>query len=271
MTSHEEKFEIIENAVQPMAIAKSESSVVLSMMEKLQARPNFDVAKLEKLIDLYNKILDQEAKKAYNIDFVAMKPNLPRVARSKQNTQTDSKYAPLEDINDEIDPILSQYGFGSSFEIISQTETSVTLVAILKHAGGYTERSGPLTMPLDDSGIKGTVNKTKPHAISSTITYLKRVTLCLLLNISTGDDKDGNGKKKEETFLTHEQAVEVDMLLRQTNADREKFLQFMKTDDVRNILSGDYRKAMNMLTEKKKRQEADTATATTTGVPNIIE
>ena len=70
-----------------------------------------------------------------------MKTHLPRVIRSKNNTQTKSQVcAPWEDINDTVDPVLSEYGFATSTKIVGQTADSVTVEAELLHSGGHVER-----------------------------------------------------------------------------------------------------------------------------------
>ena len=186
-----------------MPISAAES--MLNMISEAAVNPKVDVAKLEKLMDLQERYLNREAANAYARDFVQMKPELPRVAKRKYNGQTKSNYAPLEDINSEIDPILSKWGFGTQTKILSQTEDSVTVQATVLHKGGHSE-SNTVIMPLDNAGMAGTKNKTDVHATASSITYAKRVALCALLNISTGDDKDGNKEEplKETVGLKEE-------------------------------------------------------------------
>jgi hypothetical protein len=154
-----------------------------------------DITKLQALWELQKEWKASEAREAFAVDFVNMKSHLPRVIRRKPNTQTNSMYAPLEDINREIDPILQEYGFSTATKILSQNEAGVTVQAELWHRGGHVERT-QITMPMDTAGIKGTVNKTGPHALSSSVTYAKRVAICALLNISTGDDTDGNSSRE---------------------------------------------------------------------------
>lgn len=221
---------------------------IMSVITRFASDPNFDVVKLEKLMDLNERMLNRSAKEAFAADFVRMKPMLPKVVRTKSNNQTKSMYAPLDDINQTVDPILAQYGFGTSAKIVSQTDKTVTVKAELWHSGGHTEET-TITMPLDDRGIAGTVNKTLPHAISSSITYIKRIAICALLNISTGDDRDGN--TSDDSVLPNDKAVEIDLLIRESGADRQKFLDYMGVDDVRKIQARNYAKAKGMLLKKK--------------------
>lgn len=227
-----------------------EGAAVMGIIAKAAADSSVDVVKLEKLMDLQERILNRNAKAAFSADYVQMKSHLPKVIRSKDNAQTKSKYAPLEDINTSIDPILEQFGFGTSTKIVSQTDNSVTVKAELWHRGGHVEET-VITMPLDKTGIAGTVNKTLPHATASSVTYAKRVAICAILNISTGDDKDGN-KPIDNSVIDNAKAAEIDRKIKEVGADKVAFLKHMKADSVQNILARNYDSAIAALNKKAK-------------------
>jgi len=172
-------------------IAIVDQQPVMALIERMATDPAVDVEKLERLMAMHERLLERRARDEYAVAFVGLKPLLPRIARTKHNTQTGSMYAPLEDINKIVDPILHEAGFATSTKVISQSPTEVTVRAELWHIGGHVEHTD-VSVPIDDKGIFGKVNKTLPHAVASTITYGKRIAVCALLNISTGDDRDGN-------------------------------------------------------------------------------
>lgn len=238
------KQEVIEHKENTPTV--SEAATVMEMIVRA-ASDNTDVAKLEKLMDLQERILDRNAKQAFSSDFVRMKPHLPKILRTKNNTQTNSKYAPLEEINTQIDPVLNQYGFATATKIVSQTERSVTVRAQLWHTQGHVEET-ELMVPLDDVGIKGNVNKTLPHAVAASVTYAKRLAICALLNISTGNDADGNPVSNETVPI--DVAAEIDLMIVQVGADKKRFLDYMGVEDVRNIRLVDKQKAFNALNAK---------------------
>lgn len=237
----------------------SDQSHLMNLIAKMASDPAADVPKLERLIKLRNDEIAAQAKRDFDADFVVMKPKLPRVIKLHDNAQTKSKYAKHEDVNQAVDPILAQYGFGTSSNIINQTDTHITMRTDLLHKGGHSE-SLTLTMPIDDKGMNGTVNKTQPHGISSTIMYLRRVSKCALLDISTGDDNDGN-KVGDQTLLETEQAADIDLRVRKFGEKYfTQFLKFMKVDSVQNIRKSDYMKAVNQVAateaEAAKRKAA---------------
>lgn len=253
-------MDIAENMAEPQdaapvpgtQLAHNDDVNIMSVIANFASDPNFDVVKLEKLMDLNERMLNRSAKQAFAAAYVSMKPNLPTIVRTKENTHTKKKYAPLEDINEQVDPILQEHGFGTSTKIIAQTPDSVTVKAELWHSGGHIEET-TIVVPLDNCGAKGEINKTQMQATASSVTYAKRIALCALLNISTGDDKDGN---TESEFLEHEKAAEIDLLIIKAGADKNAFLKYMNAPKVQEILAKDYDKAKGMLNEKLKRNGA---------------
>src|SRR5215831_8163543 len=135
----------------PVAAGATPEDRFLGLVEKIALSPDADVAKLSQLREIRSQWRADEAREAFAADFVLMKPHLPRVIKTHDNTQTNSRYAKLEDINAIIDPILAQFGFGTSTEIVKQTESEITVRAKLWHRGGHIETT-ELSMPPDDSG-----------------------------------------------------------------------------------------------------------------------
>ncbi|MDZ7922721.1 MAG: ERF family protein [Marinagarivorans sp.] len=165
-------------------INHGESTALLLMIERVCLDPNADIEKLERMIAMQEKILSRNAMQAFAADFSAMQISLPRISENGIG-HNKAKYALLEDINDAVRPVLHAHGFGISFSI-DQSANSVTTRAKLSHRLGHLEET-VLTLPIDTSGAKNPV-----QAAGSTISYGKRYALCALLNISTGDDSDGN-------------------------------------------------------------------------------
>lgn len=162
----------------------AENTALLAMIERVCIDPNADIAKLEKMLDMQERVMDRNAKQAFAADFATMQIDLPRIAENGVG-HNRAKYALLEDINDAVRPVLHKYGFGVSFSI-DQNQNQVTVKAKLSHRLGHFEETC-LSLPLDTSG-----NKNAVQAAGSTISYGKRYAICALLNISTGDDTDGS-------------------------------------------------------------------------------
>src|SRR6185369_8501881 len=105
------------------------------------------------------------------------------IERAKTNNGT---YAPLEDIQDVIRPILQKYGFYLSFRTEWPNEKTVKVVGILTHKDGH-ERTSEFLSGADASG-----NKNAIQGLGSANHYGRRYTTKDLLNItSRGVDDDG--------------------------------------------------------------------------------
>lgn len=171
-------------------VSANEAHAVMAVIERIAANPDADIAKLEKMLDMQERILDRNAKQAFSADLASMQMALPRVIEHGTG-HNQAKFAKLEDINDTIRPVLHQYGFAITFRTRCEPGL-VVITTVLSHQQGHSEET-EIPLPADTSGGKNAV-----QAIGSTISYGKRYGICALLNISTGDDTDG-GKPSQLT------------------------------------------------------------------------
>ena len=165
---------------------------ILALVERMAANPNIDVAKLEKVIELQERILAHEAKAAFQAAFAKMQPEMPEITEKGQiivKGTLRSTYARLEDIQAQIRPVLKTYGFA----IRHRTEWPddkpgiVRVVGILSHAAGHSEESA-FEAPADKSDFR-----TEIQSQGSTVSYGRRYTTLDLTGIITrGRDNDGS-------------------------------------------------------------------------------
>ena len=108
--------------------------------------------------------------------------------KEQENPLYNSKYTDLSAIVETIDPILAKHGFKVVQEIINNG-ADIGVVTIAMHVSGDTIATNALyAMPVPNkSGV------ITPHAIGSTITYLRRYSLMAFIGqASKNDDDDGN-------------------------------------------------------------------------------
>lgn len=224
---------VMEAPAQNLQIAQSQqASSLLSIIEKIATTPEADAVKMQAVMDMYNQQVARErehhkedlaqiAKKEFNAEYVSMSGKLPLVIKTKSNAHTKSRYAALEDINEAVKPILLEHGFAITSDILEQSKENITVEIFLVHKGGH-EKSIKLTFPLDNKGSSGTINKTDIHATASTITYARRIGECALLNISTGDDNNGNATNEILATEGHRTAISL-LYQKLTPEHKEKF------------------------------------------------
>lgn len=165
---------------------------MMEMIERLAANPSVDVTKLEKIIDLKERVMAHDAKAAFNSAFSKMQPELPVIDEKGQIKNKDgsvrSKYAKLEDIQAAVKPVLAKYGFGIRHKTVWPDDRKgiIRIVGILTHEFGHSEES-IFEAPADKSDFR-----TDIQSQGSTVSYGRRYTTIDLLNIETrGVDDDG--------------------------------------------------------------------------------
>jgi hypothetical protein len=230
----------------------SETGSIIHMIERVALDPTVDITRLERLMDMHERIIARNARAAYDAALSAMQPELPIVKergkieiREKDNkgartgaiTQSTS-YALWEDINEAIGPVLAKHGFAISFRTGLHADGRITVTGILSHRDGHREET-MMTLPHDSSGSKNAV-----QAVGSSTSYGKRYTACALLNISSrGEDDDGKAGGDDE-HISEEQVAEITKLIKDTGGDVVKFCKFAKIENLGDIFAGRYEAAV---------------------------
>lgn len=178
----------------------------MHLISKLVENKDFDVDKLDKMMTLQERWEDRRAEVEFNAAMSRVQNLLPEVEKKSDNLQTNSKYAKHEAIALAIKPIYTTEGFSAVFsQGQSDTEGYLRVNGTLRHSAGHSEPHY-VDLPLDKAGIKGNVNKTDLHATSSTFTYGRRILTCMMFDVATGDDTDGN---LPGALVTEEQANQL--------------------------------------------------------------
>ena len=231
---------------------------IMSLIERAATDPSFDVAKMEKLLEMRERQQAINAKKSFNRSFVAAKKLIKPLARNKRNQQTNSSYSDLEAIADAIDPILADHGFAPTFGTAeSSRDGYYKIVCDLLHEDGH-EKRYEADIPEDATGIKGTANKTATHAFGSSSTYGRRYLKLMMFDIATHDD-DGNraGHKPVEAVGMEEMTI-LDDLLKATKSDRKAFFKYARVEGMADITMKQYPGLVKALEKKKAAIEKDT-------------
>lgn len=161
---------------------------VALMFERLARDPSVDVTKLERLIDMQERILDRNAKAEFYSDFARMQAELPTVM--ERGLTNNGHYATHEDIVEAVRPALQKYGFMLTFRTKFPDATTIQVIGVLAHRSGHAEETEFLSKP-DVSG-----NKNAIQALGSAQSYGQRYTTRALLNIASRKDDD-DGRKTE--------------------------------------------------------------------------
>lgn len=162
---------------------------IVLMFERLAKDPAVDVDKLERLIQMQERIMRHNAKAAFEAAYAQMQSEIPEIDERGQISvkgTVRSTYAKLEDISKVIKPILKAHGFSLRHRTEWPGNDKIRIVGILSHVQGHSEES-TFEAPADKSDYR-----TDVQSMGSTVSYGRRYTTLDLLNLVTrGVDDDG--------------------------------------------------------------------------------
>jgi ERF superfamily len=252
------------------APASDSPSTVLALIERVALDPRTDVEKLERMIAMYERLKAKEAELAYNaakgrilkklagIKIVKNRSVLYEIEKGKPQNRTYEafKYAPLEEIDRHLRPLLAKEEMDLSYSDERREGSGILIRGRLKHLSGGHYEDSFMPAPPDTTGGKSDV-----QAVGSTNSFLRRYVTCNIFNIVVvGDDDDGTGGTIDEA-----QTKTILDLIEKAKVG-PKFLKYMKARSVEEagsleaavatIAARDYRKAISTLEEQIAKAEA---------------
>lgn len=224
---------------------QSEAISILQVIDRAASNPAFDPDKMDRLLQMQERIMDRQARAAYAAALADMQPDLPVIAE-KGKGHNNKAYALWEDINERIRPVLSRHGFALSFRT-GQGPNTISVTAVLTHREGHFEET-TMHLPSDNSGSKNPV-----QAVGSSTSYGKRYTALALLNITTGGEDDDGHKAGIGETISADQRDELRALADEVGADIRRFCEFLKIASLNDLPSSRYAAAVKALEAKRGR------------------
>lgn len=242
---------------QAVAIKKSEktSTTIIQVIERAALNPDVDIDKMERLLQMQERILDRDAEQQFNIAMTDAQAEMSPISADAVNPQTKSKYASYAAMDNKLRPIYTKHGFALSFDTgDGAPENHVRVVCYVAHRSGHT-RTHRNDMPADGKGAKGGDVMTKTHATGAAFTYGQRYLLKLIFNVAIGEaDTDGNA----ETGAIDDDLKEilVALLKKLPEDDTEIFLKHMKVESLDTMPIALFSKGKQALEERIKRNSS---------------
>jgi hypothetical protein len=240
----------------------SESAAILSIIERAARDQSVDIDKMERLLQMQERLVAQRAKAAFTAALVAVKPRLPVVDRrgrievrdknDREKVIQSTPFALWEDIDERITPVLADHGLVLSFRSGVAHDGKITVTGVLSHSEGHSEET-TITLPHDSSGSKNAV-----QAVGSSTSYGKRYTATLLLNIRTrGEDDDGKAGGIGE-LISDDQLRTLRDLIDDAGGNVRAVCEFYKIDALAEMPAATFERACKALRNKAaQRQKAE--------------
>lgn len=219
---------------------------LLAVVARAASDPTVDVEKMKALLEMHREMSRDHAAVEFKAALARVQAVMPRVEKFGQiavGGSVRSTFARYEDVDRAIRPLLAAEGFSVDFDT-SEAEKCLRVTLRVSHRAGHSEERN-IVLPMDASGSKNPV-----QGVGSTFSYGKRYLLSNFFNVITSDDpsdNDGHGDT-----ITQDQQIVIADLLRETGANRAKFLEFMGASSIDAIPVSQYSKAVNALERKRK-------------------
>src|SRR3984893_18058918 len=261
----EQSERLVKRAAPPL----DSPSMVVALIERVAIDPRAGVEKLERMMAMYERLKEKEAELAYNaakgrilkklarIKIVRNRSVLYEIEKGKpqKGTYEAFKYAPLEEIDKHLRPLLAKEDMDLSYSDEPRDGGGILIRGRLKHLPGGHYEDSLMPAPLDTSGGKSTV-----QGVGSTNSFLRRYVVCNIFNIVVvGNDDDGSGGTIDET----QTKIILDLIKKAKVGPR--FLKYMKAHSVEEagsleaavatIAARYYRKAISTLEEHIDKAE----------------
>lgn len=149
------------------------------------------VETLERLLDLRDRIMKEQAKQKFNEAMAAFQEECPMIEKTK-NVEGKYKYAPIDSIVSQVKGVIRKHGFRYS-TTMTLSESHVKVSVRVVHELGHEEIS-VMEVPIGD----GNRLMSKPQIVAASTTFAKRYAFLNAFGIMTGDeDDDTAGQRKK--------------------------------------------------------------------------
>lgn len=231
------------NEVVRLDAPTNDLSPMIAMIERVAMDPGASIEKLERMMDMRDRLQAETARAAFNAAFASASKDFPSIPLNGKGDKS-KPYALLKDILNGTRPVLTRNGLALSFGVESHPDR-VIVTAELMHVLGHSKTTS-MELPKDQSGSKNAV-----QAVGSSQTYGQRYTAQAILGLSLGDDTDDDGVAagKSKT-ITADEFFQIKGLIEEAQADEAKFCEYLKVKALEDIPQAMFANAVSALRKK---------------------
>lgn len=166
---------------------------MMQSLERLARDPAIPTERITELFRLAERREQAMLRRVYFTDMNAMQAKLTQITRDKPNPAFHSRYATEAAIDAAARPVYTDFGFSITFGTAPPTVPgNVMVTCTVAHRDGYHETHA-LEGPVSVEGSQGRrMGATPIQAVGSTVTYLRRILIRMVLNLVTADDPEDN-------------------------------------------------------------------------------
>lgn len=233
----------------PLAVSEGQLAApvpsVGQMLQTVIAKgvTNENVAILEKMMDLYERMEGKASEKQFNAAFCALQSELPVIVASSI-IPNRGKYEKFEDVMRVVGPLLVKHGFSVSFTMDFK-ENRILETCHLRHVAGHAQSNS--------FAVRSGKADSDTQADCKAATTAKRNALLNCLNIVVRQDalQNEDDASIEGSPITWEQAETLRDMVKDTRSDEAAFLRFAQSDSYDGIMSSKYEMLFRALDKKR--------------------
>ena len=189
-----------------LTTTNNDGATLLSIIQQAATQPDFDVAKMQQLMELKRDWDRDRAAEVFASALTSFQAKCPVIGKyrtakivSKTGGSYEYKFAGYEDVMKQVKPLLDENKIAVSFST-SATDKGIVATCTLR-VGTHSEKC-TLEVPIPAMNVNDT------QKYGAALSYAKRYCLCAALNIVVGDEDD-DGSTLEVQCVTEEQAIQL--------------------------------------------------------------
>ena len=251
--------ELVTAQQQGLSLERVEPSI-MEIIAAVARDPNVDVARIDALVALKERMEARDAEKEFNREFAAAMLAMPKVAKrgvKDMGAKGAIPYATYEDVDAAIRPIETRHGFARSFLTRPSDKPGCVMILRLTHRAGHSITSERYCRPDPGPGRNDT------QAEGSGESYGRRYLTLAMWNIVTvGADDDAQSADP----ISDDQAADIDQwlsILAMTPTQMQKFWSWVgaPTVDVSTIQRKDFERVSQWLKARVKVAQGGSSNA----------
>ena len=223
----------------PPSVEVSQSNVITPLdLINRASESGTSVDDLAKLWELHQSYTAAQSKSAFERAITAFRAECPMIEKTREGH--NYKYAGRAETLSQLQDLLATHDLSVRWKT-DQLVHEIAVTCIVTHVDGHSEETRLVGSP-DTTGSKNSI-----QAVGSTVSYLERYTLMAILGLAT-IDQDNDGVVDE--FITAAEAAHLEKLANQVEANKKKFLAYLKVESFAQIPADQYSAAEAALKKK---------------------
>jgi hypothetical protein len=206
-----------------------------------------NVNALDKLLDVYERLDEKRAERAFNAAFVALQSDLPTIVASSI-IPNRGKYERFEDVCKVVNPLLAKHGFSVSFSMDFK-ENRIVETCHLRHVGGHSQ-SNSFAVRTGGKADSDTQADCKAATTAKRNALLNCLNIVIRQDALLNEDQDAS---LEGATISPDKVAYLREQVAETNSDPVKFLALAGVSKFEDIRTGSYDVLVRALAAKSRR------------------